>query len=83
MTGFRPPPGGPIAHTKFTSTRLRNSPVTDTGRYKNSDNALVSVLCRPPGILCANRLVFCEATNSIIAIFAIQPNESHFLSSKP
>lgn len=30
VTGLRPPPGGPMAHTKFTSTRLRKSPVTDT-----------------------------------------------------
>lgn len=26
VTGLRPPPGGPIAHTKLTSTSVRNSP---------------------------------------------------------
>ena len=26
VIGLRPPPGGPIAHTKFTSTRCLNSP---------------------------------------------------------
>ena len=51
VMGLRPPPGGPMAHTKLMSTNLRNEPIQEERRYGVEDVIWQSTLWSQTSII--------------------------------
>ena len=55
--GLRPPPGGPIAHTKVISTSFRNEPITK--------QHLIIDIAVEIAKHCTHNILFIAATNKV------------------